>query len=71
MECNDNQEELSEEVEFWLDYIDKWEASHNEAVPERVQLLLNNALLKLENHYSGKKTERCSHRVRVTRFIND
>ena len=40
--------ELEEEVEFWLGYINKWQATNNELIPDRVQLLLNNAVSKLE-----------------------
>lgn len=46
---------LEEEVEFWLCYITRWEATHNKPVPERVQLLLESALLKLADQYSSIK----------------
>ena len=51
-------EKLQEEVEFWLIYISEWEINHNEPVPDRAQLLLDNALLKLENYFFDKKYDR-------------
>jgi len=50
-----HKEKQEEEVEFWLSYISKWEANHNEPIPERVQLLLENALLKRESYCPDKK----------------
>ena len=48
-------DKLEEEVEFWLSYINNWEAGHSTPVPERVQLLLDNALLKLEGYCPDNK----------------
>jgi len=48
-------EKLQEEIEFWLAYISDWEINHNEPIPDRAQLLLGNALSKLENHFPDKK----------------
>ena len=52
MKCK---EKLKEEVDFWLGYISEWETNHDEPVPERAQLLLDNALLKLERYCSDKR----------------
>ena len=45
------EDKLKEEAEFWLTYIKDWETDLNEPVPERALALLDNALLKLKNHY--------------------
>jgi hypothetical protein len=46
---------LGEEAEFWLGYISDWEANHDEPVPERAQLLLERALLKLVTDFPDKR----------------
>ena len=35
-------EGLEEEIEFWLEYISRWDAIHNKPIPDRVQQLMNN-----------------------------
>lgn len=45
------EEQLKEEVEFWLNYINDWKMNRKEPVPKRSLTLLENALLKLNRYY--------------------
>lgn len=46
------EEQLKEEVEFWLNYINEWKMNRKEPVPKRALTLLENALIKLNLYYS-------------------
>ena len=48
------EDKLREEVEFWLSYINDWEANYGELVPERAQTLLDIALSKLISFQTEK-----------------
>ena len=48
------EDKLKEEAEFWLTYIKDWKTKYDEPIPERALTLLDNAQLKLKNHYSEK-----------------
>lgn len=50
-----HKENLEEEVKFWLNFISHWKDTHNEPIPDRSQLLLENALLKLECYCTTEK----------------
>ncbi len=45
------EEQLKEEVEFWLNYINDWKMNRKEPVPKKALTLLENALLKLNLYY--------------------
>ena len=49
-----SKDKLKEEVQFWLSYVIEWERNHNEPIPDRAQLLLENAISKLRSHYHTK-----------------
>lgn len=49
-----HKQKLEEEVQFWLWYINEWETNHNEPIPARAKLLLENAILELKSFYSEK-----------------
>ena len=53
-----NKENLKEEVQFWLSYINDWERNHNEPIPDQAKLLLENAILKLVSYYPNNKQAR-------------
>ena len=40
---------------FKIETKDHWETRHSEPIPDRVQLLLDNALLKRESYYPNNK----------------
>ncbi len=54
------EEQLKEEVEFWLNYINDWKMNRKEPVPKKALTLLENALLKLNRYYS--EHEKHNHR---------
>ena len=49
-----HKQKLDEEVQLWLWYINEWETNHNEPIPVRAELLLENAILELKSFYSKK-----------------
>jgi len=50
-----SKEDVKEEIQFWLGYINEWERKHTEPIPDQARLLLENAILKLENYYPNKR----------------
>ena len=52
------EEQLKEEVEFWLNYINEWKMNRKEPVPKRALTLLENALIKLNLYYSEHEKHR-------------
>ena len=48
---------MEEELEYWLSYINNWEASHNGPVADKPQQLPNNATLTFEDQSSDKKQD--------------
>ena len=53
-----SKENVKEEIQFWLSYINEWERKHTEPIPDQARLLLENAILKLESYYPNKKREK-------------
>lgn len=50
-----SKENVKEEIQFWLSYINEWERKHTEPIPDQARLLLENAILKLESYYPYDK----------------
>ncbi len=53
-----SKENVKEEIQFWLSYINDWERKHTEPIPDKAKFLLENAILKLESFYPNKKQVR-------------